>query len=134
MGLIVDTCIFILAERGKGISLSALLAIEEPLGLSAITLCELLIGSNLSTIPARAAERKQMAEAIASVLPVYPYTADIARIHAPIVATLMRTGNIIGGNDSIIAATAIAHGMGVMTTNVDEFSRIEGLRIVEVPR
>lgn len=35
----------------------------------------------------------------------------------------------IGGNDLMIAATALAHGLTVVTHNLGEFQRIDGLLV-----
>jgi tRNA(fMet)-specific endonuclease VapC len=37
-------------------------------------------------------------------------------------------GQIIGANDLMIAATALAHDLTVITHNSDEFSRVPGLK------
>jgi predicted nucleic acid-binding protein len=39
-------------------------------------------------------------------------------------------GLLIGSNDLSIAATALGHGTGVVTNNVDEFSRVPDLTVV----
>jgi tRNA(fMet)-specific endonuclease VapC len=41
-------------------------------------------------------------------------------------------GQLIGGNDLWIAATALAHEMPLATGNVKEFERVQGLRVVGV--
>jgi predicted nucleic acid-binding protein len=40
---------------------------------------------------------------------------------------LAKQGKLIGTNDLWIAATALAHGHGIVTNNRDEFSRVPGL-------
>ena len=40
-----------------------------------------------------------------------------------------RKGLTIGGNDYLIAATALAHGAVLVTNNVDEFKRVPGLSL-----
>ena len=42
---------------------------------------------------------------------------------------LARAGMQIGSNDLLIAATALAHHLVVVTHNLAEFSRVEGLQI-----
>jgi predicted nucleic acid-binding protein len=42
---------------------------------------------------------------------------------------LQRNGQLIGGNDLWIAATAIAYSMPVVTSNVEHFSRVPGLEV-----
>jgi tRNA(fMet)-specific endonuclease VapC len=42
---------------------------------------------------------------------------------------LERTGSVIGPHDLQIAATALHHGLTLVTHNTREFSRIPGLRL-----
>lgn len=44
-------------------------------------------------------------------------------------AALERAGRVIGGNDLLIAAHAMALGRTIITDNVREFSQIEGLDV-----
>jgi tRNA(fMet)-specific endonuclease VapC len=46
-------------------------------------------------------------------------------------ANLHRAGELIGPNDMLIAATALAHDLVLVTRNVKEFARIPGLRWVD---
>lgn len=43
---------------------------------------------------------------------------------------LAAKGQLIGTNDLWIAATALVHGMGVVTNNMHEFSRVPDLTVV----
>jgi predicted nucleic acid-binding protein len=53
-----------------------------------------------------------------------------ARVHAAIHAELASKGQLIGAHDLIIAATARHHDLSILTDNVDEFSRVTGLRVI----
>jgi predicted nucleic acid-binding protein len=53
------------------------------------------------------------------------------RMHADIWAQLAARGEVIGAHDLWIAATALAHGMGLATGNTREFNRVPGLRLIE---
>ena len=44
-------------------------------------------------------------------------------------ADLARVGTLIGPNDLLIAASARAHDLSLVTANVGEFSRVVGLRV-----
>jgi len=46
-----------------------------------------------------------------------------------ILANLRKTGQILGIEDVLIAASAITHGLTVVTANVRHFAIIEGLRV-----
>jgi len=39
-------------------------------------------------------------------------------------------GQLIGAHDLIIAATARCHDLELLTDNVEEFSRVPGLRVI----
>lgn len=56
------------------------------------------------------------------------FTDDIAGIAAEIHADLKRRGEMINGADVLIAATAMAHDVPVVTSD-DDFERIDGLEV-----
>ena len=56
--------------------------------------------------------------------------APVDRHYATIRVHLEGSGNIIGPNDLLIAAHALAHDMTLVSANVSEFSRVPGLRVV----
>jgi tRNA(fMet)-specific endonuclease VapC len=55
-----------------------------------------------------------------------------ARHYADIRHDLKQRGLIIGNNDLMIAAIALANDLTVVTHNVDEFKRVHGLRIEDL--
>ena len=58
-----------------------------------------------------------------------PFDDECARVYGQIRARLTKAGTLIGPNDLLIAATAIAFGTVLVTHNTREFSRIEGLSL-----
>lgn len=69
-------------------------------------------------------------------LPVLPYDAAAARIHAEIRAERERDGAPLPFVDGQIAAVAMAHGLTLVTRNLKDFAAIAGLRLMswwEVP-
>ena len=58
-----------------------------------------------------------------------PFDDRGAEEYANIRAHLVAQGNTIGPNDLLIAATALANGLIVVTQNSTEFSRVPGLAI-----
>jgi len=58
-----------------------------------------------------------------------PFDDRASEYYASIRATLESRGTPIGPNDLLIAAIARAHNLILVTANVREFGRIEGLRI-----
>jgi tRNA(fMet)-specific endonuclease VapC len=62
---------------------------------------------------------------------VLPLNRSIMRRFARIRGELRRMGQIIGDPDTLIAATALYHGLMLITRNRRHFSRIEGLALYE---
>ena len=60
---------------------------------------------------------------------VLPLTPEIASRAAQIFAQLRSQGQPIGHNDVLIAATALAYDLTVITNNRNHFSRVTGLEI-----
>lgn len=60
---------------------------------------------------------------------VLPLTDDIIVQAADIYADLHRHGSLISGADILVAATALVHGLILVTENVRHFSRISRLTI-----
>lgn len=60
-----------------------------------------------------------------------PFGELAAERAAAIRIDLERIGKVIGPMDVLIAGTALAHGATLVTHNTAEFSRIEGLRVVD---
>jgi len=60
---------------------------------------------------------------------ILPVTDEIALEAAGIYADLRRRGELIGDADTLIAASALVHGLGVVTNNEHHFRRINGLKV-----
>ena len=58
-----------------------------------------------------------------------PFDDPSAEIYGEIRAELTKRGNLIGPNDLVIGAIALANDLTLVTHNVQEFSRMPGLRI-----
>jgi tRNA(fMet)-specific endonuclease VapC len=56
-----------------------------------------------------------------------PFDDQCAAAYGRIRARLAQLGSLIGPNDLLIAAIAVVHGATLVTHNVREFSRVEGL-------
>lgn len=72
--------------------------------------------------------RKQL-EALESLLPIVPFTAEDAERYAVVRHELEAKGTPIGPMDTLIAAQALRLGATLVTRNVREFSRVRGLRV-----
>ena len=95
-------------------------------GISAITLAELEYGVYKSARP----KQNQISLAVfLSEIKVLPFSDAEAVEYGKIRANLERKGLPIGGNDLLIAAHAKANNLILITNNVREFERVEGLRV-----
>lgn len=97
----------------------------EGLCLSSVVLYELLYGAAKS---ARAEHHRGQVEQFAARLQVVEFDAQAADHAASIRATLERSGQVIGAYDLLIAGHARSRGLVVVTGNLSEFQRVEGLR------
>ena len=129
MGLIVDTSIFIRAERSGFRSPGFILPKHEDAAITAVTFSELLEGVHLAATVERAKRRIGFVEQLPGLLPILPFDEEIARVHAKIRATQRQRGKMIGAHDLIIAATAISMDWEVLTLNGAEFRQVEGLGV-----
>lgn len=128
MGILIDTNIFILAEKNK-FSLTSNEAFSDlPVYMSAITASELLVGVHYADAKRRV-RRSAFVEALLQSMPVLPFTLEIARVHAELFSYLTKKGKSIGAHDLLIAATALAHDCRVFTANVREFKQVPGLEV-----
>lgn len=91
--------------------------------LSVVTYYEVLNGLYYKDAQKQLALFEQFV-ALNQVIPLHQNTAQIA---ADIYANLRRKGQAIGHNDVLIAATAIANDLVLITNNAHDFGRIEGL-------
>jgi len=129
MALLIDTDLLIDIERGVGTDRTEALLGDEERAISVITVSELLHGVARAT-GARRLQRSAFVEHLLAGLQAIPITEPVARIHAAVWADLAGRGDIIGAHDLWIAATGLAHGLGVATRNTSDFERVAGLRVV----
>ena len=95
--------------------------------ISAITLSELMHGVAKSQQVAR---NRRTVEDFVSRLKVLDYGVKACNHYGDIRADLQSKGEVIGQNDLHIAAHARSESLCLVTNNVKEFARVEGLRVV----
>ena len=76
----------------------------------------------------KAANRRALVDETVAPLISLPFDDSAADHYAAIRHVLERRGQIIGGNDLLIAATCLAHDCTLVTSNTAEFSRVPGLK------
>jgi tRNA(fMet)-specific endonuclease VapC len=100
---------------------------DDTLCMSFVTYAELLKGAERCT---RKAETMRQIGLLARQIPVAHGTNNALCQHYAHHATRLRTaGTPIGCNDLWIACHALSEGMTLVTNNMDEFRRIEGLNL-----
>ena len=119
-----NLCIRVLRDRMPGLR-ARFNAEADSLCISTITLAELLHGAEKS---AKSVENRHEVEAFAARLVVLPFDDTAAAHSAEIRAVLERRGFPIGGYDLLIAGHARSKGVIIVTGNLREFTRVDGLR------
>jgi tRNA(fMet)-specific endonuclease VapC len=130
MAVLIDTSVLVDAERRREVLDQAIG--DQDRAISVITASELLHGVHRAQAAAVRARRAAFVEHVISAIEPLPITTPIARAHAELWAELENDGNLIGGHDLWIAATALSHGMVVATANTRDFGRVPGLNVVPV--
>jgi tRNA(fMet)-specific endonuclease VapC len=122
----LDSNVCIRVLRDRPVSLRARFNdVADQLCISTIVLTELLHGALKS---ARPAEGRQNVMEFVARLEVLGFDADAAAHSADIRTVLGRKGSQIGGYDLLIAGHARSRGLVVITGNLREFQRVDGLR------
>lgn len=109
-------------EEAAVAKLEELVTADEPLAVSALTVTE--VGTGLRDDTARDAF-----DEVFSDVDVVPFDRDAARRAARIQRRLEANGRRIGAVDAMIAATALERDDGIVTRNVSEFRRVDGVRV-----
>jgi len=130
MGVIFDTSEIIALERNQQNVDAIILGREdEPFGISVVTVAELLHGVERADTDARKITRQAFVEKVIELFPILPFDTSVARTYARLWAALARKGLTVGAHDLIIAATAISVDYAIVTANVRDFEKIDGLRL-----
>ena len=125
--LLLDTNVLIDAER-SALDLDELIADDDEPAVAAITIAELGVGVDLATGKRRQA-RNAFLDDIVETLPVISYDIDIARTHTQLLVAVRKAGRPRGAHDLIIAATALATGRIVVTSDRPGFDDLPGVPV-----
>ena len=98
---------------------------RENLATSIVVAAELRYGAAKSGSAILAERVEQLLEAIE----ILALEQQADRHYGEIRSQLEKAGNVIGGNDLLIAAHALAVDAVLVTDNVREFKRVKGLRV-----
>ncbi|MDH2996977.1 plasmid maintenance protein [Pasteurellaceae bacterium LFhippo2] len=123
----LDTNIVIYAIKRRPIEiLEYFNRYASQLCVSSITVAELYYGAEKSSYPAH---NLATIEDFLSRLTILPYESKAAAHFGNIKAELSKTGKIIGENDIHIAGHCRSEGLILVTNNLREFERVDGLRL-----
>ena len=131
--ILIDTNVLSEARRGSAEALAALDSYtSDELFVSVITITELEAGCSVrSDVEARRALSRWIDATVASFSDrILPIDLAVARLWGDLDGRLQRQGTTIDGYDGLIAATALHHGLSVMTRNVRHFEPT-GVEIVD---
>jgi len=123
--VILDLCFFIDLMGGDEAAVAKLdeLVIDgRVLSVSSITVTEVERGMGDS--------RRERFDGLLRDVDVVPYDLTTSRRGADLLRSLDDRGEPIGTLDAMVAATALERDGAVVTRNVSEFRRIDGVRVV----
>jgi predicted nucleic acid-binding protein len=124
--VLLDTCALseIRHPKGNPAVKEAYLALpESDLYISVITLGEIMKGISLLEDGSRKNELAQWVQGLEQYYSehILPVDRDVAHIWGEITARAQQSGHTLGACDGLIAATALANGLHIMTRNVRDF-------------
>ncbi len=127
MSYLVDTNVCIAWLKGdKAVRKAWLATSPDEVVLSAVVRAELLFGARRSQqVSGNLAKLEQLFSALVPL----PFDARAADQYGLLRAQLAAAGTPIGPNDLLIAASALAGDLTLVTRNEREFLRVPGLRV-----
>lgn len=120
-----NTCIYAI-KRVPEVLRRLRAASPDDFAISAITVAELRFGAAKSSRPV---ETRRSVDAFLKPFEVLPFGSEAADEYASVRLALEKAGRPIGARDLLIAATAKASGLVVVTHNTREFLRVPGLKV-----
>lgn len=109
--------------------------LPDRISISAVTMAELAAGPHATDDPAERARRQDRLQRAESTFDPLAFDADAARAYGRVYASVTAAGRKARGPravDLLIAATALAHDLPIYTRNPDDFTHLDGVRIVPV--
>jgi len=137
VGIVLDSSVIIAAER-RGHTVREILeqvkAVqgEIEVGLSVVTIAELVHGAYRTKTQAQQQRRLEFIERLSSDVPVHPVTLEIAKLAGKLEGEQAARGVSISFEDLLIGTTALYLGYSVATLNSRHFQLIPGLSVVQV--
>lgn len=127
MRYLLDTNILIAMSKERSGLLERLTTIPaSAVLLSSMVVAEIEYGIAKST---RQEHNRRVFDSLLDGFQIAPFDVNAAQRYGPIRAELERRGQLIGPNDLMIAAHALTLDTVLVTDNVREFSRVNGLKV-----
>jgi tRNA(fMet)-specific endonuclease VapC len=128
LSYLLDTniCIYALNGSDAGVLERLRRAKRSELCVSSVTIAELYFGAARS---GRAKKNAQRVGTFVAPLAEVAFDRKAAEAYGAARAKLAARGRQIGTMDMLIAATALGHGLVMVTNNEREFQRVSGLRV-----
>ena len=105
---------------------------EVEIGVSVVTIAELVHGAYRARTPAQQERRLEFVERLSLDVPVHPISLDIARLAGRIEGQQEARGIQLPFEDLLIGATALHLDYAVATLNRSDFERVPGLSVVQL--
>jgi tRNA(fMet)-specific endonuclease VapC len=121
-----NTCIQYLNGRSLSVARKIKATQNEEIFVCSVVKAEMYFGAKRSQNPVKTRAEQ---DAFLNLFQSLPFDDDAAEIYSDIRADLASRGTLIGPNDLIIAAIAIANNLILITHNTREFSRVKALRL-----
>ena len=134
MGLLIDSTVFVTAERRQQTAQDVVATLLEDYGnvelaLSVMSAGELVHGCWRADSAPRRARSEEFVEAILAAIPVVPLTLAIARVYGELDARFTARGRRLPTSDLLIASTALYRDDELLTGNPRHFARIPELTV-----
>jgi tRNA(fMet)-specific endonuclease VapC len=120
-----NICIYVIKSRPAGLR-ERFNSLADQLCISAITLAEIIYGAEKS---ARPVENLAIIEQFVARLDVLSFGERAATHYGQLRAELERAGHPVGIHDMMIGGHARSEGLTLVSNNLREFRRTEGLRL-----
>jgi len=130
MGLIIDSCVLVTLERHHA-GIEGLLRdfASAEIGICAITAAELFYGVVKAATEERKIYREAFLDKVLGEMIVYPFDLGAALIYGRLWPQLKQKGLAVGTHDLQIASTCISIGFSLLTENIRDFQKIQGLQV-----
>ena len=128
MKCLLDTniCIYLIRKKPPKVLKKLFEYAVSDIGISSITVAELLYGVEKSALPER---NRDALDGFLAPFEIMPFDDRAAEVYGRIRAGLESKGMPIGSMDMLIAAHALSLGVALVTNNAKEFKRVPRLQV-----